>query len=170
MNRWNLFIKWLGYGLTLIPVWILERLILSRFPLFGVIPVLLPFAAVVVGMMEGMQAGAGFGLATGLLCDMLYYGTNGGMTVGVTLLGAAAGLAAYRGLRQNLPGCMLCCAAALLIIDAFRVLFRVLFHSVPLGPLIRVALLETVWSLVFAPAVYFLFRATYRKVGGTTLM
>jgi len=170
VTRWNLFVKWLAYGLTLIPVWILESLILNRIPLFGVIPVLLPFAAVMVGMMEGMQAGAGFGLATGILCDMIYYGTNGSMTIGVTLLGAAAGLAAHRGLRQNLPGCMLCCAAALIITDMFRVLHRFLFHSVPLGPLLKVALLETVWSLVFAPAVYFLFRMTYRRVGGTTLM
>ena len=54
-------IKWGVYTLALLPVWFLEAYVLSRVPLWGVSPMLLPLAAVAVAVLEGASGGAGFG-------------------------------------------------------------------------------------------------------------
>ena len=67
MTRQALFHKWFLYALALFPVWLLDACILSRYPLFGVRPMLLPLAVVAVAVLEGSHAGAGLGLGVGLL-------------------------------------------------------------------------------------------------------
>ena len=54
-------IKWGVYTLALLPVWFLEAFVLPRYPLFGVSPMLLPLAVVVVGVLGGAAGGAGGG-------------------------------------------------------------------------------------------------------------
>ena len=82
MTRSDFIIKWGVYTLALVPVWILELYVLSRYPLFGVKPMLLPLAVVAVAVLEGSTAGGGFGLFVGVLCDACYHDTFGGMTLG----------------------------------------------------------------------------------------
>ena len=100
MTRSDFIIKWGVYTLALVPVWILELYVLSRYPLFGVKPMLLPLAVVAVAVLEGSTAGGGFGLFVGVLCDACYHDTFGGMTLGLCLVGVIIGefLAAQRGL------------------------------------------------------------------------
>ena len=50
MTRQALFHKWFLYALALFPVWLLDACILSRYPLFGVRPMLLPLAVVAVAV------------------------------------------------------------------------------------------------------------------------
>ena len=50
MTRSDFIIKWGVYTLALVPVWILELYVLSRYPLFGVKPMLLPLAVVAVAV------------------------------------------------------------------------------------------------------------------------
>ena len=57
--------KWLCYALGVFPVWLAETQILNRIPLFGVIPVLLPLAAVAVALWEGASAARSSGCAWG---------------------------------------------------------------------------------------------------------
>ena len=110
MTQRDFLTKWLIYGLALLPVWFLEVYVLSRVHLFGVSPTLLPLAAITVAVLEGGAPGAGFGLAVGVICDAVY-GTNGAMTLSLTLLGAAAGITAQYLVRQNLVGSIICSAA-----------------------------------------------------------
>ena len=42
MTTKDFFIKWLAYTLALLPLWFLQELLLSRYPLMGVKPMLLP--------------------------------------------------------------------------------------------------------------------------------
>lgn len=170
MTRGAQILKWVTYTLALIPVWFLEAAVLRRVPVLGVFPVLLPLAAVAVAVLEGAVAGAGFGTAVGVLCDVAYFGTGGSMTILLALLGAAVGLVTQYGLRQNYWGYLLCSAGALAALDALRVLRRLLTGAAPLMPLLRVAVPEVLWSLAFTPIVYLLFRAVHRRVGGTALM
>ena len=65
MTRQDFLYKWFFYGLSLLPVWWLELFVLSRFPVLGATPMLLPLAAVAVAVLEGSVSGAGFGLAVG---------------------------------------------------------------------------------------------------------
>lgn len=72
MTRRDLIHKWLVYALGLLPLWLLDDYILPRYPLFGVTPMLLPVAAAAVAVLEGAYAGAGFGMAVGLLWELAY--------------------------------------------------------------------------------------------------
>lgn len=170
MTRQQFVIKWTVYLLALLPIWFVEAVLLRRIPVFGVVPMLLPLSAVAVATLEGSVAGAGFGLAVGVLCDAAYFGTGGTMTIGLALMGAAAGMVTQYWLRQNFWGFFVCSAGSLLVIDAFRVLRRLLMGMAPLVPLLRVAAPEIFWSLVFSPLVYWIIRSAYQRVGGTVLM
>lgn len=169
MTRHDFIMKWLVYGVALLPVLILEVYVLGRFPLFGVRPMLLVVATVAVAVLEGSAAGGGFGLFVGVLCDALYHGQSGGWTLGIPLIGIAAGVTAQYLVRQNLVGCLLCSVGALLVLDAIRVVLRLFLGVAPLGELLRVALPEIAWSLAFVFPIYALFRWVYNRTQFATL-
>lgn len=167
MNRHDFAVKWTVFAVALLPIWFLESYVLSRLPVLGVKPMLLPLAVVAVATVEGAWPGGTFGLAVGILCDALY-GTAGAMTLGLTLVGVAAGLAAQYLLRQTLLGCFLNSLGALAAIDGCRIVWRLL-GGVALGPMLRVAGLEIVWSLVFVAPIYTLFHWVHSRTETATL-
>ena len=114
MARQDWIHKWLCYAGALLPVWWLDAFVLSRFPIFGVTPILLPVAAVCAGVLLGVAGGAGFGLYADLIWAAAYAGGQGGRVLMLTLAGMIAGALAQHALAQSLPGCLLCCAGALL--------------------------------------------------------
>ena len=164
MTTRDFCIKWGVYALALLPVWFLECYVLNRFPVLGVVPTLLPLAAVAVGVLEGGSAGAGFGRFVGIICDAVTPDSRGAMIAGLALLGAGAGLLAQYALRQNLLGCLICSAAALGIIDLVRVFWHLMVGTAPLPALLGVALPEILWSLVFTFPVYGIFLWVHRRV------
>lgn len=170
MTTSDYLIKWGAYGLALIPVWLLEVLVLSRIPFPGALPMMLPLAAVAVAVLEGGVAGAGFGMAVGILCDAVYFGAAGGWTIGLALLGAGAGIASRYGLRQNLAGCLLCSAVALAVIGGVRVLARLLTGAAGPAALLSVAIPEALWSMLFVFPVYALFRWVFNRVPKRTVL
>lgn len=170
MTTRDFCIKWLAYILALLPVWFLESFVLSRFPLMGVKPMLLPFCVVAVATLEGATAGAGFGLAVGMLFDAVSAGTSGGMILALAMLGLGTGLLAQYVLRQNLVGCFLCSVLALFCMDALRIGVRLLLNVAPLEPMLNVALREIGWSLCFVPVIYLLFRWVFYRVPKATVL
>lgn len=170
MTTKDFVVKWLAYALALLPIWFLEDFFLSRYPLFGVKPMLLPLCAVAVATLEGATAGAGFGLGVGMLFDAMVPGFPGGMILVTALLGLGAGLLAQYVLRQDLVGCFLCSILSLLAIDALRIGFRLLGGSAPLGAMLTVAGREILWSLCFVPLVYLVFRWVFRRVPKATVL
>ena len=168
MTQRDFLTKWLIYGLALLPVWFLEVYVLSRVHLFGVSPTLLPLAAITVAVLEGGAPGASFGLAVGVICDAVY-GTNGAMTLSLTLLGAAAGITAQYLVRQNLVGSIICSAAGLFIIELFRVGWRLLFQVADLTALLKVAVPEFLFSIVFTPLIYAIFHWVWSRTQFATL-
>lgn len=170
MTRRDFFIKWLAYSLALLPVWFAQAYLLSAYPLFGVRPMLLPLCAMAVATLEGPVAGAGFGLAVGLLFDTQLAGAPGWIIFLLALLGMAAGAVTRYGLRQDFLGCLLCSAGALVILDALRILSRLLSGSAPLGAMAQVAGKEILWSLCFTPLVYLLFRWVFDRVPKPTVL
>ncbi len=170
MTTKDFTIKWLAYALALLPVWFLEAYLLSRYPLFGVKPMLLPLCAVAVATLEGATAGAGFGLAVGLLFDAMDPGAPGAMIFVMALLGLGAGLLAQYVLRQDLIGCFLCSALALVAMDALRVAVRLLMGTAPLRAMLELAGREILWSICFVPLVYLIFRWVFRRVPKATVL
>ena len=170
MTTQDFLIKWGVYGLALQPVWFCQGFVLNRLPFLPLTPMLLPLAAVCVAVLEGAVAGAGFGLAVGVLCDAVYFGTNGAMTVGVCVVGMAAGALAQYLLRQNLLGCLLCSLLALAAMDGVRILTRLFWGDWELGAMLSLAGREILLSLIFVFPVYALFLWVYRRVPKKTVL
>ena len=169
MTRRDQIHKWFVYALALIPVWLLDEFVLNRIPLFGVIPMLLPLAVVAVAVLEGSVAGAGFGMAVGILWELAYPGGFGGLVFGMALAGLLLGAAAQYGLSQSFPGYLLCCGVLLAVLDLMRILRALLYDTAPLSVLLQTAVPECLLSLVWSPLVWLLFRVVFRRVGGTRL-
>ena len=169
MTRQDFLIKWGVDALALLPVWFCQAFVLNRLPL-GLTPALLPLAAVAVAVLEGAVAGAGFGLGVGILCDAVYFGTDGAMTLGLCVAGMAAGALAQYLLRQNLVGCLLCSLLALAAMDGVRIAVRLLRGSRELGAMLSLAGREILLSLIFVFPVYALFLWVYHRVPKKTVL
>lgn len=170
MTTQDFFIKWGVYGLALLPVWFCQVFLLNRLPFLPLVPMLLPLAAVSVAVLEGAVAGGGFGLAVGILCDAVQFGTNGAMTLGICVAGIAAGALAQYLLRQNLLGYLLCSLLALIAIDGVRILGRLFWGSGELSAMLSLAGREILISLIFVFPVYALFLWVYRRVPKKTVL
>ena len=170
MTREAFLFKWFWYAMAVVPVWLAEDLIFSRFTLFGVSPMLLPLAVVAVAVLEGPVAGAGFGLGVGLLWSASPGGVGALSVACLALAGAAAGGLAQYILKQTYAGCLLCSAGLLLLLDLGHILRRLLSAAAGLGVMLAVAVPEILVSLLFVAPIYLLFRKVYSRVGGTKLM
>lgn len=170
MTRRDLILKWLLYALGLLPIFALDLYVLPQFPIFGIIPTLLPVAAITVATLEGPVAGAGFGLFVGILSDALIPGTPGSMTVGLAFLGLCAGAAARYGVRQNMLGCLICSSGALALIALIRIFSHLLQGKAGLWPLLAVAVPEIFLSLIFLPLIYGIFYWIYQRVPKPSLI
>ena len=169
MTRRDTLHKWSVYAAALLLVWVADAYLLPRYPLFGFTPMLLPAALASVAVLEGTLAGCGFGLAVGLLWEVGYAGGFGGLVLFLALLGLGAGALSQYALSQSLPGCMLCTAGILFLLDGFRVLRGLITDTAPLLSLLGVAIPECFLSLLWAPLIYLLFRRVFDRVGGTKL-
>lgn len=170
MTTRDFCIKWLVYGLALLPVWVAEVFVFSRYPILGIKPMLLPLAAVAAAALEGASGGAGFGLFVGILFDASQGGVPGVFTLALTGLGLCTGLLCRYFLRQNLVGCFLCSAMTLCAIDALRVIARLLARTAPLDLLLTLAGKEILLSLCFVPLVYLMFRWVFHRVPKATVL
>ena len=169
MTRRDLVHKWFVYALGLLLVWVADAYFLPRYPLLGVSPMLLPPALAAVAVMEGAYAGTGFGLAVGLLWELAYPGGFGGLVLFMALAGLATGALSQYALSQSLPGCLLCTAGILLVLDGLRVARGLITNAAGLPALLQVAVPECLLTLAWTPLVYLLFRAIFNRVGGSKL-
>ena len=169
MTRRDQIHRWAVYALGVLPLWLLDAYILPRFPLWGVSPMLFPSAVAAVALWEGAYAGTGFGMAVGLLWELAYPGGFGGTVFFLALAGMISGGLTQYALSQSLPGCLLCSAGTLAALDGLRVAGKLISRAASLPALLQVAVPEFLLSLLWTPVIYLLFRAIYRRVGGTKL-
>ena len=169
MTRRDLIHKWLVYALALVPLWVLDSMVLPRFPVLGVTPVLLPAAVVAVSVLEGAHGGAGFGLGAGLLWALAYPGGYGSRVFLLSLAGLVCGALCQYVLSQSLAGCMLCAAGVVALLDLQQILRLLLADLADLPALLQVAAPEWLLTMLWTPVLYLIFRAIFRRVGGTKL-
>ena len=146
MTRRDQIHKWFVYALALVPVWLLDEFVL-----------------------EGSVAGAGFGMAVGLLWELAYPGGSGILVFGMTLAGMLTGSIAQYALSQSFVSCLLCSAGVLAMIDGARIVRYLFVQAETLDVLLQVVASEIAVSLCFTPFIYLLFRMVFRRVGGTKL-
>ena len=169
MTRRDFIHKWFIYALGLVPIWLLDACILPRYPQWGDLPMLLPLSAAAVSVLEGAYSGAGFGLAVGLLWELAYPGGFGGLVFYMALAGMVMGAVSQYALNQSFLGCLICAAGALGLLELLRMARILLIHGADLSQLLQVAVPELLWSLIWSPLVWLLFRAIHSQVGGTKL-
>lgn len=163
MTRRDFMWKWLSYGVALILVTIVNYNVLTLLPLHAV-PLLLPAMAVAVGILEGAASGAGFGIAAGL---MLSAATHGSLlwVAGLSLLGMVCGLLTQYVLRRDFVGFLLASLVAGLLREGVQLGVRLLGGAAGPEALLRVAVPEFLWTIVFAIPVYGICHFCCRRYG-----
>lgn len=170
MTRHLLIQKWRTYALRgLLPIWLLDLYILSRYPVEGLTPQLLPLAVVCVAVLEGAYAGTGFGLAVGLLWTLAYPGVASMRILMLALVGMAVGVLTQYALQQSFAGYLLCSSGVMLLINALNVFQQWMVYRAELPMLIQVACGDCLLTLLWSPVVYIIFRKIFNQVGGTKL-
>lgn len=163
MTRRDFILKWTAYGAVLALVAVLNYCVLTFFPLGGV-PLMIPAAAVAVGILEGAISGAGFGIAAGVVMAACVHGSP--MWVfALSLAGWLCGLLAQYVLRRDVVGYFLSCLVCGLLYALGQVAARRLGGAADLAVLLRVAAPEFFWSMVFAMPVYGMDRFCCRHFG-----
>lgn len=139
-------------------VYILQSMIFTHIALFGAKPLLLPVAAVCIGLYEGGERGAVTGIIAGMLCDLSFNQPTVEFTLLLTAIGLLSGILFEYYLDRGFPSCLLVCALVL-IISAFVQMFPLLiYRHVQLISLLKTAFIQTAYSLVFAIPFYHICR------------
>ncbi len=170
MTLQKTIIKWLVYAIGLLPILILNQFVLPWIPIFGIVPTLLPLAAISVAVLEGPVAGAGYGLAVGLVYAGLMPGKAVAMIFALPLLSLCTGLLTRYRLRQNFFSALLCSFGSLVIVDLVRILRLVQQGKGPVPVMFRIAGLEILFSLIFLILVYAIYRWISRRVPQPTVL
>jgi len=156
MTRRDHIIQWLAYTATLLLVSGFERLILSRFTVWGVIPVLLPIALAACATMEGPRFGSAFGILAGIL---MAAAAGGGFwrIIFCSAAGFLCGVITRYGLPQNFGGCLACSTLVMVLRMIWCVGVHFFSGTSDLLLLLRVGFPEFLWSLFFSLPIYLLF-------------
>lgn len=143
------------YALLLAVLFIVQDLILSHVAILGVRALLIPAAAVAVGLFDGGLWGGIVGLAAGFFCDMGFAENTVLFTVMFACIGFFSGVLGKYLLRKGFLSYIVLCAAALAIVT-FCQMFRFLFFTdTDAAAVWRTGLIQLLWSLPWAVPVYF---------------
>ena len=165
MTRQDQIYKWFVYALGLLPLWLADAYLLGRWLPVGTRPLLLLLSVVAVAVMEGATAGAGFGFGVGLLWVFGYPGIHSGMIFFLVFTGMWVGITAQYALTQGFLGCLLCSAGTLAILEGLRLAWGLFTHQAAAEILLRAAGCEWIFTMLWTPLVYLIFRAVFRRVG-----
>lgn len=133
----------------------------SAIPLFGVKMFFMPAVVVAIGAFEGGVWGAALGLVTGFLTD-ISYGNVALFTVLFPLLGFFSGVFTRWFVNASLFAYLIMCLVAFAVTAAAQML-ELLLTGNTLLPMLRTAIIQTLWSMPMAAALYFPCRAIGRK-------
>lgn len=151
MTRHDIILKWVSYLAVLWLVAVVNYYVLGPLPI--ALPLLLPVLAVAGGTLEGAPFGALYGAAAGLV--MSSQGHLGfGCVAALSAIGWISGLAAQYLLRRDVWGHIICSVITLAGWELWEVGHRLFAHMAPLEVLLKVAVPELLWSLVFILPVY----------------
>jgi len=149
--------------LLLAVLFVLQGVVFSRLRIFGIAPLILPLGVIGVGLFEGPSWGGLFGLAAGVLSDSALFGTTVLFTVILTALGMGVGLLSSYLLSRGFPSFFLCSIAALFLIAFFQMFGLLVYRGESPLALLRVAVLQTSYSLFFVLPIYYLTRYLGRR-------
>lgn len=155
------------YGFAMLVCLLLQMSILPHWRLLGVHPLWLPGLAVMIAVREGERYGFAFGLAAGLLCDVLLPRGNGFFTLYLMTVCALVGILSDRVLTRSFTTVLMWYPVVFALMD---ILFFTVFYLLTgrAGPraLWTVALPEIVFSVVSVLPLYLPVLGISRLGGG----
>lgn len=149
------------YLLYIFAAQFLQDTLFSALAIFGVKMFFMPAAVVAIGAFEGGVWGAALGLVSGFLCDVSY-GNVALFTVLFPVLGFFAGVFSRWFVNASLFAYMIMSLAAFLVTAFFQMLALALAGN-SLLPMLRTAIIQSLWSLPMAAVLYFPCRAIGRR-------
>ena len=156
--------KWTVYSLATLLLFGVQFLLLDHISLWGVVPFLYPLLPAVVAMYEGLNRGSVFALCTGIFCGLLLPAPFPGFYALVFTL--AAILSARIAEFLLTPG-WLCgftvSAISLVLCTLGRILYAALTGMGHLGLMVRLGLLEALFSLPALLLALPLYRFIHRR-------
>ena len=169
MKQWTLLKRWayvvsiIFHALLLITVYALQGMIFPYLRFFGLVPLLLPIVSTGAAVYQGRVAGGIVGIFAGILCDVTFNEPVGVFTVLLTIAGLLVGLLADTVMARGFATYIISCAVVLgasAFIQMFPLMF---FENVPSAPLLRMAVRQTVYSLIYAVPIWFFVRALGKR-------
>lgn len=139
----------------------LQDSVFGPISLFGANMMFVPAAAIAIGGFEGGVWGAAFGLILGFFAD-ISFGNVALFTALFPVLGFAAGILTRWYVNDSLFAYLITCFVSFLITAAAQIAGPALAGN-PLAPMLWTGLVQSVWSLPMAAAVYYPCRAIGRK-------
>lgn len=155
-------IKYAAYAAAVFLTYVLQSMVFTHLEILGTKPVLLPVLAVAIAVLEGSEIGAGYGLVCGIFCDLSFNQATIAFTIVLTVVGAAVGILSERLLEKGLVTCLLCSLGALIITAAVQVFGLLVYLHSHVMSLILTAIIQTVYSIIFALPIYYVCRAIHR--------
>lgn len=164
MTRRDFIKKWLLYALGLFPIWAMDCYFLSRYPIYGVTPLLLPLAVAALATIEGELGGGGFGLWVGFLMETTYPQGTGTLIFVLTLMGFLCGKGVHRVLKRSFVGFLLSAVAILCAVEGVTVMTWLLLGKASSALLLPLAFKQIVLTLCYAPLIFWVFLKVFAKV------
>ncbi len=143
----------LRYALYLFLSLLAQTMLLNRFRILGVCPMVLPAAAVAVGMFEGATWGSVFGLVMGIFADMAFIENTVLFTILFPALAFVSGFISQFFINRRFFAFMGAALAALLITGLVQMLHTAATDVFSLS-MVSTALLQTLWSLPLSALAY----------------
>lgn len=164
MTRRDFIQKWGTYVLGLFPIWVLDCYILSRYPMMGTTPILLPLTVAAVATLEGQVGGGAFGMGVGFLWETTYPNGWGAMIFVLTLLGYLAGTGVQYVLQKGFFGFFICSIALLMAVEGVTLLGWLISGKASTLLLLPLMGKQIALTLVYTPLVYLIFQKVFSKV------
>lgn len=139
----------------------LQDTFFSSISLFGVNMCFMPAVVVAIGAFEGGVWGAAFGLVCGFMCD-ISYDNVALFTVVFPVLGFFAGVLTRWFVNASFFAYMIMCLAAFAVTAAGQML-ELFIRGHSLLPMLRTAVIQVLWSMPMAAALYFPCRSIARR-------
>ena len=143
----------LRYALFMFLSLLAQTMVLKRFRILGVCPMVLPAVAVAVGMFEGATWGSIFSLVMGIFADMAFVENTVTFTVLFPALAFVSGFVSQFFINRRFFAFMGVALAALLATGLVQMLRTAAMDVFSLS-MIPTVLLQTLWSLPFAVLAY----------------
>ena len=157
-------ILWIAYGLCTLLLLVMQTGFFNRFTFKGAGPLIIPVCVGIVAVYEGGVPAAVFGICCGFCLDSLSSGSIWAYTFFLAAAGWCVGETASYTSRGALLSCIVWSFAVLVTIAVCEVVYYGILGGA-LNVSVRLAVVQTLYSLLFSIPLCYIFRIIHRRFG-----